>query len=265
LVLRFGDDCCDAATAQVGAVLAGGVGLVADDGPGAGARSADRGLDLDLVQDRDEPGAVAGPCRRRGGSCRSGHPRSGPGPLRPGQPCDGVLRVGMRRGLGGIRVVRVAPPPSPSSAAASSRASSTRASRRMPAASWWARTDVESTPASDRSTSPRRAASDDHTLQDGDEHPGVTPLPKPVVDRLPGAEPPGHLPPLGAGTELSAHTLELGPQVHRIRSERAHRKERCDELPLGINQLRSCHTTVLPGSRPYRAETLSKITTPDRP
>lgn len=50
----------DFPSAQIGAIGAGGVRLVAGDRVGSGTRAADRPPDLDLLQDRDEPGAVGG-------------------------------------------------------------------------------------------------------------------------------------------------------------------------------------------------------------
>jgi hypothetical protein len=60
LVARFGDHGLDTASAQVGAVAARGVGRDGRDGRGAGAGSAGRPPDFDLLQDGDEMGAVAG-------------------------------------------------------------------------------------------------------------------------------------------------------------------------------------------------------------
>lgn len=60
LVGLLRDDRLDVAFAQVSAIGAGEVRLVAGDRVGPGARTADRATDLDLVQDRDELGAVGG-------------------------------------------------------------------------------------------------------------------------------------------------------------------------------------------------------------
>lgn len=60
LVGLLRDDRLDIPFPQVSAVGAGGVRLVAGDRVGPGARAADRATDLDLVQDRDGPGAVGG-------------------------------------------------------------------------------------------------------------------------------------------------------------------------------------------------------------
>ena len=60
------DDGLDPATAQVGAVGPGGVRLIGSDGIRASARASDRAAYLDLLQHRDEPGAVGGlPGRER--------------------------------------------------------------------------------------------------------------------------------------------------------------------------------------------------------
>lgn len=60
LVGLLRDNAFDVPSAQVGSVGVGGVRLVAGDRAGPGARAADRSPNLDLVQDRDEAGAVGG-------------------------------------------------------------------------------------------------------------------------------------------------------------------------------------------------------------
>lgn len=58
----------------------------------------------------------------------------------------------------------------------------------------------------------------DHTLQQGLEPAGVTPLPEAIGERRPGPELPWHLPPLPAGLEPPDHILELLPQSLGIRA-----------------------------------------------
>lgn len=57
----------------------------------------------------------------------------------------------------------------------------------------------------------------DHPLHQRGEHPGVAPLGKAVVDRLPGPELHGHLSPLAASAEPPDDALELFVQALRER------------------------------------------------
>lgn len=164
--------------AQVGTVAAGGVRLVPGDpvrpGPGAAGRVADPGL----LEYGDEWGLSAA-CPAVGTIASGRHLRSAarwtllvcPPRERPSRgPSAGVCRRRIRRSsswAGPRSADRPAcPSASPlfcrafsSSAAAFPRAVRTLSSRCIPAASWWARAVVESTPTRDTSVSPRLAAS----------------------------------------------------------------------------------------------------------
>lgn len=86
----------------------------------------------------------------------------------------------------------------------------------------------------------------DHRLHQHGEHAAVTPLGEAVVDRLPGPELLGHLPPLAAAAELPNDALELFTQMLRIRAIPADGQEWLDQLPLTVVQFASRHGSFLP-------------------
>ena len=96
-----------------------------------------------------------------------------------------------------------------------------------------------------------RALASRRLLQRG-EHADVAPLGEAVVDRLPGPELLGHLPPLAAGTEPPDDALKLFAQVLREGAVPSDRQERLYQFPLIIAQFTSRHLSVLPARRDAR-------------
>ncbi len=104
LVLLFRDDGLDAASAQVGAVSAGGVRLVPGHGGGPGARAADGHPDTDLGQDGNELRAVGGLSgghhdRQRAAPAVGGEMDLA-GQAAPGSAEQGVLQTGSASAAG---------------------------------------------------------------------------------------------------------------------------------------------------------------------
>ena len=92
----------------------------------------------------------------------------------------------------------------------------------------------------------------DHPLHQRGEHADVAPLGEAVVDRLPGPELPGHLPPLATGTEPPDDALKLFAQVLWEGAVPSDRQERLYQFPLIIAQFTSRHLSVLPARRDAR-------------